>query len=81
MISTVGDLRKALEKYDDKQSLYFIRIDDLTEAQQRESGFKQAIITHSVVDIRDDEIFEKEQDGSRSRVVTIQVEVEDDLVE
>ena len=72
-ITTVGELKKALEKYSDDKTLEIIRIDDLSEEQQKEFGFKEAIIPHNIVDIRDDELIQEDAEGTISSVVTIQV--------
>lgn len=72
-ITTVGELRKALEKYSDDKTLEIIRIDDLSEEQQKEFGFKEAIIPHNIVDIRDDELIQENIDGAVESIVTIQI--------
>lgn len=73
MINTVGELRKALEKYSDDKTLEIIRIDDLSEEQQKEFEFKEAIIPHNIVDIRDDELIQENIDGAVESIVTIQI--------
>lgn len=72
-ITTVGELRKALEKYSDDKTLEIIRIDDLSEEQQKEFEFKEAIIPHNIVDIRDDELIQENIDGAVESIVTIQI--------